>query len=118
MKQSATKFPAILTVLLLGVVMLGCIGTQNFVYSKGKVIGPGSKLVYPFDGPTSLELKVSGNAPFSLLIISSDGSKELFKQANVTDVETMVKLPEGSWKVIIRNEGKNLVKLDITIKSK
>ncbi len=61
----------LLVVLLIGVVMLGCIGGQNFVYSKGKVIGPGSSWFTPL----------------------------------------------MAWKVVIRNDGRSPVMLDINIRS-
>ncbi|ACJ17040.1 hypothetical protein TON_1550 [Thermococcus onnurineus NA1] len=100
------------------VLVAGCIEGGNFVYSKGKIIGPHRELDYSFKGPATLEIGVSGNGPFTLLIISSDGSKELFKRTNVTEVKETVELPEGSWRVIIRNEGDSSISLDISLRGK
>ncbi|MCD6525270.1 MAG: hypothetical protein J7K48_09880 [Thermococcus sp.] len=115
MRVVSMKF---LTIILVSVLLGGCIGGGNFVYSKGKVIKPGSEIMYPFKGPTTLEVEVSGNGPFTLLVVSSDGSKELFKRTNVADVKETVELPEGSWKVIIRNEGEYSLSLDISLRGK
>jgi len=121
MRMPSMKF---LTIILVSVLLGGClgggnfIGGGNFVYSKGKVLKPGSEIVYPFKGPVILEMEVSGNRPFTLLVVSSDGSKELFKRTNVTEVKETVKLPEGSWKVIIRNEGKDFLSLNISLRGK
>ncbi len=115
MRMPPMKF---LTIILVSVLMGGCLGGGNFVYSKGKVLKPGSEIMYPFKGPATLEIGVSGNRPFTLLVVSSDGSKELFKRTNVTEVKETVKLPEGSWKVIIRNEGEDYLSLDISLRGK
>ncbi|BAD86248.1 hypothetical protein TK2059 [Thermococcus kodakarensis KOD1] len=108
----------VLTSLLLVALVAGCMEGGNFVYSKGKIIGPHKELRYSFKGPVDLDVNVSGNGPFTLLIVSSDGSKEIFKRGNVTKVKETVKLPEGSWKVIIRNEGGDSLSLDISLKGK
>ena len=115
MRMASMKF---LTIILVSVLLGGCLGGGNFVYSKGKVLKSGSEIMYPFKGPATLEIKVSGNSPFTLLIISSDGSKELFKRTNVTEVKETVELPEGSWRVIIRNEGDSSISLDISLHGK
>ncbi|NJE04142.1 hypothetical protein [Thermococcus sp. MV11] len=113
MRASSTT---LLAILLVSAILGGCLGGGNFVYSKGKVVKPGSEVVYPFKGPVTLNMDVSGNGPFTLLVVSSDGSKEIFKRTNVTRVKEKVELPEGSWKVIIRNEGESSLVLDISLR--
>jgi hypothetical protein len=101
--------------LLLVILIAGCIEGVNFVYSKGKTLGSHNELRYSFKGPANLEVKVSGSGPFTLLIVSPDGSKEIFRRENVTHIEKTVKLPKGSWRVIIRKEGGSSIKLDISL---
>ncbi|ASJ01801.1 hypothetical protein A3L09_00260 [Thermococcus profundus] len=108
----------LLVSLLLVVLVAGCMGGGNFVYSKGKMIGPHKELRYSFRGSVDLEVKVSGSGPFTLLIASPDGSREIFEKENVTEVKETVKLPEGSWNVVIRNEGNSPIKLDISLRGK
>ncbi len=104
-------------VLLLAVFLVfsaGCLKGGNFVYSKGKTLSPGAELVYPFKGPVNLTVKVSSNVPVEVKIVGDNG---VLKDFGIrTKVDAVVSLPEGKWKVVIKNPGNQTAKLDIELK--
>jgi len=105
-----------LAILLVALVVLstGCIKGGNFVYSRGKTLSPGAELSYPFSGPVNLTVKVSSNIPVEVKIIGENGVLKDF--GKTTKVNTVVPLPRGKWKVVIKNPGSDRATLDIELK--
>ena len=92
----------------------GCLKGGNFVYSKGKTLSPGKELEYPFTGPVNLTVKINSNVPVEVRIVGDD---RLLKDFGRTKkVDTVVWLPEGKWKLVIKNPGKESARLDIELR--
>ncbi|WP_457752488.1 hypothetical protein [Thermococcus sp.] len=96
------------------VLSAGCLKGGNFVYSKGKTLSPGAELTYPFKGPVNLSVKVSSSVPVEVKVVGKDGVLRDF--GRTTKVNTVVPLPDGEWKVVIRNPGKESARLDIELR--
>ncbi len=108
---------AVFALLLVGVVLAaGCMEGGNFVYSKGKSLSPGYSLSYVFSGPVNLTVKVSSNVPVEVKIVGDSGVLKDFGET--TKVDTVVQLPKGKWKVIIKNSGDEKAVLDIEIRGR
>ncbi len=101
--------------LMLLVLAAGCIG-NNFVYSKGKTLSPGAEKSWIFKGPADLKIRVSSNVPVEVKVISSDG-KVLRDFGRIKKVDSTVNLPEGKWKVVIKNPNGERAVLDISIRT-
>ncbi len=100
--------------LIVAVLSTGCLKGGNFVYSKGKTLSPGAELSYPFSGPVNLTVKITSNVPVEVKIVGDSGVLRDF--GRTTKVDTVVKLPEGKWKVIIKNPGDERATLNIELK--
>ena len=106
---------AVFALLLIAAVLsAGCIEGGNFVYSKGKSLSPGDSLSYAFSGPANLTVKVSSNVPVEVIIVGDSGILKDFGETR--KVDTVVQLPRGKWKVIIKNPGEEKATLDIELK--
>ena len=106
---------AVFALLLIAAVLsAGCLKGGNFVYSKGKTLSPGAELSYPFSGPVNLTVKVSSNVPVEVRIVGERGVLRDFGET--TRIDTVVQLPKGKWKVMIKNPGKERATLDIELK--
>ena len=104
---------AIFVVFIL-VLSAGCLKGGNFVYSKGKVLSPGDELTYPFTGPVNLSVKITSSVPVEVKIVGDNGVLRDF--GKTTEVDAVVSLPEGKWKVVIKNPGNESAKLDIELR--
>ena len=100
--------------LIAAVLSAGCIEGGNFVYSKGKSLSPGDSLSYVFSGPANLTIKISSNIPVEVKIVGDGGVLKDF--GKTTRIDTVVQLPKGKWKVIIKNPGDEKATLDIELK--
>ena len=108
---------AVFAILLIATVLsAGCIEGGNFVYSRGKTLSPGDSLSYAFSGPANLTVKVSSNVPVEVKIVGDGGVLKDFGETR--RVDTVVQLPKGKWKVIIKNPGNGRAVLDIEIKGR
>ena len=103
-----------LVLVVLLVASAGCLKGGNFVYSNGKTLQPGKELSYAFSGPANLTVKVSSNVPVEVKIVGDKGVLRDFGET--TKVNAVVPLPEGKWKVVIKNTGKDTAKLNIELK--
>jgi len=105
---------AALFVVLLIILSAGCLKGGNFVYSKGKTLSPGKELDYTFKGPMDLKVKISSSVPVEVKIVGENTVLKDF--GKVREVDTVVKLPEGKWEVVIKNPGEEKATLDIELK--
>lgn len=108
--------PLLLVLVAAAVLSAGCLKGGNFVYSRGQTLSPGSELVYPFSGPVNLTVKITSDIPIEVRIAGDNGVLKDFGM--VKKVDTAVELPEGKWKVIIRNSGDGKAVLDIEIRGR
>jgi len=97
---------------------LGCISRLSKGWKlrllQGKTLQPGKELSYAFSGPVNLTVKVSSNVPVEVKIVGENTVLKDFGET--TKVNAVVHLPEGKWKVVIKNTGKDMAKLDIELK--
>ncbi|ASA78456.1 hypothetical protein [Thermococcus sp. 5-4] len=105
----------VIILLVLAVVMAGCLDS-NFVYVKGKSVPAGEAREWPFKGPANLTVKLTSNLPVEVKVVSADG--EVLKDfGTVKEVNEVVGLPDGKWKVVVRNPCNETVVIDVTLKT-
>ncbi|WP_232460869.1 hypothetical protein [Thermococcus gorgonarius] len=62
----------------------------------------------------NLTVKVSSNVPVEVKIV---GDKDVLRDFGWTKkIDTIVELPKGKWKVVIKNPGNEKATLDIELK--
>ncbi|QDA30440.1 hypothetical protein FH039_00810 [Thermococcus indicus] len=101
--------------LILSVVTAGCLD-NNFVYARGKSVPAGESREWPFKGPANLTVKISSSVPVEVKVVSSDGIV-LRDFGTVREVNAVVELPGGRWKVVVRNPGNETAVIDVTLKT-
>ncbi|NJE02028.1 DUF4493 domain-containing protein [Thermococcus sp. JdF3] len=106
-----------LVVLLLVLVVLSsaCLD-NNFVYARGKNVPAGESREWPFRGPANLTVEISSSVPVEVKVVSSDGTV-LRDFGTVREVNAVVELPEGRWKVAVSNPGNETAVIDVTLKT-
>ncbi|ASJ11410.1 hypothetical protein [Thermococcus thioreducens] len=105
----------VVLLLVLSVAMAGCLD-NNFVYARGKSVPPGESRGWFFKGPANLTVKVTSNIPVEVEVVSSGGTV-LKDFGTVREVNAVVELPKGRWKVVVRNPGNETAVIDVTIKA-
>ncbi|AFL95235.1 hypothetical protein CL1_1032 [Thermococcus cleftensis] len=106
-----------LVVLLLALVVFSaaCLD-NNFVYARGKSVPPGETRGWPFKGPANLTVEISSSVPVEVKVVSSDGTV-LRDFGTVREVNDVVELPKGVWKVVISNPGNETAVIDVKLKT-
>ncbi|CAD5245332.1 hypothetical protein [Thermococcus camini] len=105
----------VVLLLVLSVAMAGCLD-NNFVYARGKSVPAGESREWPFRGPANLSVEISSSVPVEVKVVSPDGTV-LRDFGTVREVNGVVELPEGRWKVVVKNPGNETAVIDVTIKA-
>ncbi|WP_148883150.1 hypothetical protein [Thermococcus aciditolerans] len=105
----------VVVVLVLSILIAGCLD-NNFVYARGKSVPAGESREWPFRGPANLTVEISSSVPIEVKVVSSDGTV-LRDFGTVREVNAVVELPEGRWKVVVRNPGNETAVIDVTLKT-
>ncbi|WP_258083464.1 hypothetical protein [Thermococcus thermotolerans] len=101
--------------LVLSVVTAGCL-YNNFVYAREKGVPAGESREWFFKGPANLTVKITSNVPLEVKVVSSDGAV-LRDFGTVREVNAVVELPGGTWKVVVRNPGNETAVIDVTLRA-
>ncbi|NJE61833.1 hypothetical protein [Thermococcus sp. 21S7] len=105
----------VIILLAISVAVAGCLD-NNFVYVKGKSVPAGEAREWPFRGPANLTVKVTSSVPVEVRVVSADGG--ILKDfGTVGEVNAVVELPEGRWKVVVRNPGNETAVINVTLKT-